>query len=156
MGLSKEKDKGGISMAVPNPQDLPERVSRLEILFEFIHQKLNSLENWITMIHEEMKEGFTQLHQEMNAKFDQTHLEMTAKFDQTHQEIKDGLDKARQERDALRQEMNAKFEKLEDKIDRKFQVLEKKFDFWQKWTLGAGFAAWVTIVLGILGIFFRR
>lgn len=132
-------------MAVPNPQDLPERISRLEILFEFIHQKLNSLENWITMIHEEMKDGFTQLHEEMNAK-----------FDQTHQEIKDGLDKARQERDAIRQEINAKFEKLEDKIDRKFQVLEKKFDFWQKWTLGAGFAAWVTIVLGILGIFFKR
>ena len=35
-------------MVIPNPQDLPERVSRLEILMELIRQKLESLENWMT------------------------------------------------------------------------------------------------------------
>ncbi|MCL4512687.1 MAG: hypothetical protein M1421_01555 [Candidatus Eremiobacteraeota bacterium] len=64
-------------MVIPNPQDLPERVSRLEILMELIRQKLESLENWMREIHHEMTEKF----EKIDDKFDQMHQEMDYKFE---------------------------------------------------------------------------
>ena len=52
-------------MAVPNPKEIPERVSSLETAMEFIHLKIDSLDGWIKEIHQEI-EG---LRQEMNERF---------------------------------------------------------------------------------------
>ncbi len=122
-------------MALPNPQDLPGRVSSLETSIEFIHQKLDSQDGWMRMVHEEMNAGFTQLRQEMNDKFDK----IDDKFDQLRQEIKEGLDKAHEETNGLRQEMNAGFAQF-----------RQEMVGWQKWILGTGAIAWVTIIAAIL------
>ncbi|MCL5055841.1 MAG: hypothetical protein M1169_07845 [Firmicutes bacterium] len=104
-------------MALPNPQDLPGRVSSLETSIEFIHQKLDSQDGWMRMVHEEMNAGFAQLRQE----------------------IKEGLDKAHEETNGLRQEMNAGFAQF-----------RQEMVGWQKWILGTGAIAWVTIIAAIL------
>ena len=129
-------------MALPNPQDLPGRVSSLETSIEFIHQKLDSQDGWMRMVHEEMNAGFAQLRQEMNDKFaeiDDKFARIDDKFDQLRQEIKEGLDKAHEETNGLRQEMNAGFAQF-----------RQEMVGWQKWILGTGAIAWVTIIAAIL------
>ena len=77
-------------MALPNPQDLPGRVSSLETSIEFIHQKLDSQDGWMRMVHEEMNAGFAQLRQEMNDKFaeiDDKFARIDDKFDQLRKEM---------------------------------------------------------------------
>ena len=70
-------------MAIPNPQDLPERVSRLEILMELIRQKLESLENWMREIHHEMTEKFNKIDdmfERVDGKFSQLRRDIDRKF----------------------------------------------------------------------------
>ena len=70
-------------MAIPNPQDLPERVSRLEILMELIRQKLESLENWMREIHHEMTEKFEKIDdkfERVDDKFSQLRRDIDRKF----------------------------------------------------------------------------
>ena len=76
-------------MALPNPQDLPGRVSSLETSMEFIHQKLESQDGWMRVLHEEMNTGFTQIRQEMNDKF--------GKIDDKFEKIDDKFDQLRKE-----------------------------------------------------------
>ena len=70
-------------MVIPNPQDLPERVSRLEILMELIRQKLESLENWMREIHHEMTEKFEKIDdkfERVDDKFSQLRRDIDRKF----------------------------------------------------------------------------
>ncbi len=70
-------------MVIPNPQDLPERVSRLEILMELIRQKLESLENWMREIHHEMTEKFEKIDdkfERVDDKFSQLRQDIDRKF----------------------------------------------------------------------------
>ena len=70
-------------MVIPNPQDLPERVSRLEILMELIRQKLESLENWMREIHHEMTEKFEKIDdkfERVDGKFSQLRRDIDRKF----------------------------------------------------------------------------
>ena len=107
-------------MVIPNPQDLPERVSRLEILMELIRQKLESLENWMREIHHEMTEKF----EKIDDKFDQLHQEMDDKFNK----IDDKFER-----------VDGKFSQLRRDIDRKFT-----------WMVGTGFLGWISLMIAIV------
>ena len=111
-------------MVIPNPQNLPERVSRLEILMELIRQKLESLENWMREIHHEMTEKF----EKIDDKFDQMHHEMDSKFDQMNQEMDDKFER-----------VDGKFSQLRRDIDRKFT-----------WMVGTGFLGWISLMIAIV------
>ena len=107
-------------MVIPNPQDLPERVSRLEILMELIRQKLESLENWMREIHHEMTEKFNKIDD---------------KFDQMHQEMDDKFNK-----------IDDKFERVDDKFSQLRRDIDRKFT----WMVGTGFLGWISLMIAIV------
>ena len=107
-------------MVIPNPQDLPERVSRLEILMELIRQKLESLENWMREIHHEMTEKFNKIDD---------------KFDQMHQEMDDKFNK-----------IDGKFERVDDKFSQLRRDIDRKFT----WMVGTGFLGWISLMIAIV------
>ena len=107
-------------MVIPNPQDLPERVSRLEILMELIRQKLESLENWMREIHHEMTEKFEKIDD---------------KFDQLHQEMDDKFNK-----------IDDKFERVDDKFSQLRRDIDRKFT----WMVGTGFLGWISLMIAIV------
>ena len=122
-------------MVIPNPQDLPERVSRLEILMELIRQKLESLENWMREIHHEMTEKF----EKIDDKFDQIHQEMDDKFEKQSQWIDGKFDQ-------MHQEIDGKFERVDDKFSQLRRDIDRKFT----WMVGTGFLGWISLMIAIV------
>jgi DNA anti-recombination protein RmuC len=127
-------------------------------------QVANELVDWFNAVDETYRSDLRELNElnfarfdakleqrmaEMNAKLEQRMAEMNAKLEQRMAEMNAKIDRGLAE---LRADLSIKIAELEAKMERRFGDMERRLGEQTRWL----FITWVTLVLGIAGLWFRH
>jgi len=116
-------------------------------------QVANELVDWFNAVDETYRSDLRELNElnfaRFDAKLEQRMAEMNAKLEQRMAEMNAKIDRGLAE---LRADLSIKIAELEAKMERRFGDMERRLGEQTRWL----FITWVTLVLGIAGLWFRH